>query len=136
MKILTAVICAVFFSQGLCAAPLDALRAPILMNFGQFPELYVKFNHTTHKNIPCRLCHHKRYEDGKRFVKCTIDGCHSIPGPHQTDPMSAFMAYHAAPAKRSCYGCHVRERAEHPEFRGCQPCHMIPAAKVAAQEKK
>lgn len=112
------------------AGNLLSIRKPILLDYGASPQLAVVFNHDTHKSVKCRTCHHMADEDGKRFVKCTIEPCHSLKGARERDPMSAFMAYHARDTDRSCYGCHVAERAKHPSFKGCQPCHMGPMSKT------
>lgn len=112
------------FAQIAYAGDLISIRKPILLNYGAYPQLYVTFNHDTHKTVKCRTCHHIADEQGKRFVKCTREECHSLKGAKQRDPLSAFMAYHARDMDRSCYGCHQMERATHASFRGCQPCHM------------
>lgn len=105
---------------------LKAIRKPIDMNFGASPRMAVIFNHSSHKKVKCRTCHHIENDEGKRFVNCTIEECHSITGARERDPMSMFMAYHAKGTDRSCYGCHKQEAATHPEFKGCRPCHMSP----------
>lgn len=115
--------------------PLKVLKNPIDMNYGVSPRLAVIFNHSTHKDIKCRLCHHEAAPGGKRFVPCTTEGCHSIQGARQRDPLSMFMAYHEPNTDRSCYGCHRKEAASHPEFKGCRPCHMSPQARMEAVAK-
>lgn len=117
------------------AANLKSIRGPIDMNYATSPAFAVVFNHSSHKQIKCRLCHHMEDEDGKRFVKCTIEPCHSTPGARERDPLSMFMAYHARDTDRSCYGCHKMEAKKYPEFRGCRPCHMSPQARKAMAEK-
>ena len=116
------------------AGNLYSLREPILLDYGASPRLYVTFNHNTHQTVKCRVCHHIKDAQGKRFVKCTQEGCHDLKGSRQRDPMSAFMAYHARGTDKSCYGCHQMERATYPEFKGCQPCHMGPFTKAAIQK--
>lgn len=115
--------------------PLKVLRLPIHMDWGGYPLLAVTFNHTTHKTVACRVCHHKVPADGDYYAPCTTSGCHNIPGPRERVPHSMFMAYHDPGSNHSCYGCHEREAATHPEFIGCRPCHMSPQARKAAAEK-
>lgn len=136
MKIL-AMIIFMLVSQSVLAGNLFSIREPILLNYGASPRLSVVFNHNTHKSVKCRTCHHIKDAQGKRFVNCTIQECHSLKGSRGRDPMSAFMAYHAKGTDKSCYGCHLEERASHPSFRGCQPCHMGPITKASlAQSEK
>lgn len=127
--------CVFTFSPGMAAAAeggkLLLLRKPITMDYGTSPLLAVVFNHSTHKKVKCRTCHHMEDNQGKRFVKCTIKECHSTPGARQRGPLSMFMAYHARDTDRSCYGCHKMEAATHPEFKGCRPCHMSPMSRQA-----
>lgn len=133
MKIL-AIIATLFIAQNAYADNLFALRKPILLDYGASPRLAVIFNHSTHKQVKCRTCHHIKDEEGKRFVKCTREECHSLKGARERDPMSAFMAYHTRDTDKSCYGCHQAERAKYPSFKGCQPCHMGPMTKAKLQK--
>lgn len=130
------VIVVLLLAQTAFADNLYSLRKPILMDYGPTPQLYVTFNHSSHKRVACRLCHHMPNEEGKRFVKCTIEPCHSLQGSRQRNPMSAFMAYHDRESDRSCYGCHLEKRARHPSFRGCQPCHMGPLTRASLEKDK
>lgn len=116
-------------------APLHSIKGPILMDYGASPRFSVTFNHSSHQQVKCRTCHHIRDAEGKRFVNCTIEPCHSQAGARLRNPESMFMAYHAPGMDRSCYGCHYKERAKHPEFRGCRPCHMSPQARKAMEAK-
>lgn len=133
------VFCLLITSGGIADAAdsgnLLSIRKPIDMNYGSSPRFAVIFNHSTHKTVKCRTCHHIATENGKRFVKCTIEACHSIPGARQRDPLSMFMAYHARGTDRSCYGCHKAEAATHPQFVGCRPCHMSPLTRKELAEK-
>lgn len=133
MKILPLII-VLLISQAVYAGNLKETYKPILLDYGASPRLAVVFNHSTHKQVKCRTCHHMADERGQRFVKCTREECHSLKGSKQRDPMSAFMAYHAKGTDRSCYGCHLEERASHPSFRGCQPCHMGPITKAKLEQ--
>lgn len=130
MKILP-VIAVLLLAQPVFAGNLFSLREPILLDYGASPRLAVTFNHNTHKTVKCRTCHHIVDEQGKRYVKCTQEGCHDLKGSKERNPMSAFMAYHAKGTDKSCYGCHRAERAKYPSFKGCQPCHMGPITKAA-----
>lgn len=133
MKILMT-IAFLLCAQVALAGNLLSIREPILLDYGASPRLAVVFNHNTHKEVKCRTCHHIVDAQGQRFVKCTREECHSLKGARQRDPMSEFMAYHARDTDRSCYGCHQQERATHPSFKGCQPCHMGPITKANLQK--
>ena len=115
----------------------DVLKNPIEMNGGSSPRMAVTFNHSSHKGINCRLCHHMETSEGDLFVPCTNEEFHATPGARKRDTMSLFMAYHDKNTDRSCYGCHKKEAAPRPQFKGkgCRPCHMSPQARVAAAEK-
>lgn len=134
MKILLAIVTILLLAQGAYAAGLNAIQKPMLLDYCSGPRLAVVFNHSTHKQVQCRTCHHIVDDEGKRYVKCTREECHSIPGSRERDPMSAFMAYHAKGTDRSCYGCHLERRAKYPSFRGCQPCHMGPETKAKLEK--
>lgn len=121
-------------AEGENTGSLKVLRKPILMDYGASPLLAVTFNHSSHKKIKCVLCHHMETSDGKRYVNCTNEECHSTPGARERDPMSMFMAYHDSNTDRSCYGCHKMESAKYPEFKGCRPCHMPPQARKTASK--
>lgn len=132
MKILTAILSGLLIMTACLAYARDvpsptgtfkALRKPIDLNYGQYPLLSVIFNHSSHKKVKCVTCHHMKTAENKLYVPCTNEDCHSLKGPHNTQPMSMFMAYHAPASNHSCYACHVRESASHPQFKGCRPCH-------------
>ena len=89
----------------------DVLKNPIEMNGGSSPRMAVTFNHSSHKGINCRLCHHMETSEGDLFVPCTNEECHATPGARKRDTMSLFMAYHDKNTDRSCYGCHKKEAA-------------------------
>lgn len=134
MKTLIAICAALLIAQAAHAGNLLSIREPILLDYGASPRLAVEFNHDAHKSVKCRTCHHIKDAEGKRFVKCTREDCHSLKGSRQRDPMSEFMAYHARGTDKSCYGCHQMERAKYPSFRGCQPCHMGPMTRANIQK--
>lgn len=119
------------------AENLNAIRRPLLLNYGASPLLSVVFNHNTHKEVKCRTCHHIVDTERKRYVKCTIEGCHALKGSYESNPMSAFMAYHAKGTDRSCYGCHLEERNKYTSFKGCEPCHIgaVTKAPIKKAEK-
>lgn len=131
-----ALITLLLLANAAYGAPLHALRGPILMDYGASPRFAVTFNHSSHKKVKCRTCHHIQDAEGKRFVACTIEPCHSQAGARLRNPESMFMAYHAPRTDRSCYGCHRMNRDKHPEFRGCRPCHMSPMARQAMETAK
>lgn len=112
--------------------PLHTFKQPIKLDDGTSRLMHVTFNHTSHKNIKCVTCHHEGLPDN-RYAPCSNELCHSIKGARERDPMSLFMAYHS-PDERSCMGCHQKEAANHPEFRGCRPCHMSPQTRAALEK--
>lgn len=112
-------------------ANLKAIKNPIELKDGTSKRMYVTFNHSSHKDIKCRACHHEGLP-GNRYASCTNEDCHSIKGPRERDTMSLFMAYHAQDTDRSCYGCHRQLAGKYPNFKGCRPCHMSPQAREAA----
>lgn len=113
----------------------DVLKNPIEMNDGNFAAYGRHLQSFSLKGINCKLCHHMETSDGDLFVPCTNEECHATPGARERDTMSLFMAYHDKNADRSCYGCHKKEAASHPQFKGCRPCHMSPQARAALVEK-
>lgn len=102
---------------------LKNLDKPIELNAGEVKSMYVVFNHSTHKSVACRVCHHEGLPKN-RYAPCTSPGCHTITAPSSREPLSVFMAYHALDMKRSCLGCHKSLRKEYPQFVGCKPCHQ------------
>ena len=110
------------------------LDKPMELNAGKSPRMFVTFNHSSHKKVACRTCHHEGLP-GQRYAACTNEECHSLPGPAERDPMSVYMAYHAPDTDRSCYGCHKKLAGKYPNFKGCQPCHMTPQGRKLAAEK-
>lgn len=114
------------------------IKNPIKIEGGESERMSVIFPHSAHKGVSCMHCHHEEGSDG-RYVSCRE--CHSTPGARERDPMSMFMAFHAKPGNRSCYGCHLAKREEDParyetRFRGCRPCHMSAASREALKSGK
>lgn len=116
--------------------PLKVLKTPVELNYGSYPQLAVTFNHSSHQDIKCVLCHHKAEKRETRYVDCTTAGCHSVKGARQRGVDSVFMAYHDPSSDRSCYGCHKREASRYPQFSGCRPCHTSPQGKKVAASSK
>lgn len=115
---------------------LKNLDKPILLDAGQSKRMYVTFNHSSHKKIACRTCHHEGLP-GNRYAPCTNKECHALTGASERDPMSVYMAYHAPDTDRSCYGCHKPLAGKYPNFKGCRPCHeTMRGAKVAENTDK
>lgn len=120
-----------------CAAPeagarnLNDLNRPMELEAGSSPRMHVTFNHSSHRQVACRTCHHMGLPDN-RYAPCTNEACHSQPGASNRKPMSVYMAYHAPDTDRSCYGCHKKLAGKYPNFKGCQPCHMTPQGRKAA----
>ncbi len=131
-------LCALVLALG-AAAPgahgrnLLDLDKPMELNAGKSPRMFVTFNHSSHRNVACRVCHHEGLP-GKRYAACTNEECHSLAGPAERDPMSVYMAYHAPDTDRSCYGCHKKLAGKYPNFPGCQPCHLTPQGRRLAAE--
>lgn len=101
---------------------LKDLDKPIELDSGNLKRMYVIFNHSSHKSVACRTCHHEGLP-GNRYAPCTNEECHALPGPAERNPMSVYMAYHAPGTDRSCYGCHKPLAGKYPGFKGCGPCH-------------
>lgn len=111
-------------------ANLKIMKNPIELKDGTSKRMYVTFNHSSHKDVKCRTCHHEGLP-GNRYASCTNEDCHSVKGARERDTMSLFMAYHAQDTDRSCYGCHRRLAGKYPNFKGCRPCHMSQQAREA-----
>lgn len=114
---------------------LKNLGKPIELDAGDVPRMYVVFNHSSHKKVACRNCHHDGLP-GNRYASCTNPECHAITSPSSREPLSVYMAYHAPDMKRSCLGCHKTLKEKHPEFRGCKPCHQSMASKAAMEKER
>lgn len=110
------------------------IKDPIVLESSVSPLLNVTFNHSTHRSVPCRTCHHEEGSEGW-YVSCSE--CHFIEGPRQTEVESSFHAFHSKESARSCYGCHQKMAAERPQdfphFTNCRPCHMTDEARDAAR---
>ena len=135
---------ALFAFSLLCGGPVQAgesrgnlsnIKKPIELNGGTSKRMFVTFNHSSHKGVKCRTCHHEGLPKD-RYASCTNEECHSIKGARERDTMSLFMAYHSPDTDRSCYGCHRKLAGKYPNFKGCRPCHMSPQAREAAAAKK
>ena len=128
MHYLCAMLCALSLLFGANAMAsqerpnLKNLDKSILLDSGSSKRMYVKFNHSSHKSVACRTCHHEGLP-GNRYASCTNQECHSIQGARERDTMSVYMAYHAPDTDRSCYGCHKSLAGKYPNFKGCRPCH-------------
>ena len=112
---------------------LFSIRKPIELDAGKSPRMYVTFNHSNHKSVKCRTCHHMGLP-GNRYAACTSEPCHSQPGASNRDVNSVYMAYHAPGMDRSCYGCHKALAGKYRNFKGCQPCHATPQGRKMAAE--
>lgn len=117
------------------ARNLKDLDKPMLLDAGDSKRMYVVFNHSSHKSVPCANCHHEGLP-GNRYAPCANPECHSITKPSSREPLSVFMAYHAAKTKRSCYGCHKTLAGKYPDFRGCRPCHQTPMGRKLSEAAK
>lgn len=126
MRYFLLVMCLVFASS---LAMADASRPnlrnidkPILLDAGDSKRMYVTFNHSSHKGITCKNCHHEGLP-GNRYASCSSKQCHAITAPSSREVLSVYMAYHAPGMKRSCFGCHKPLAGKYPGFKGCGPCH-------------
>lgn len=109
---------------------LKILNEPILLDAGDSKRMFVTFNHSSHKSVACRNCHHEGLP-GNRYASCTSPECHAITAASSREPLSVYMAYHAPDMKRSCYGCHKALAGKYAGFKGCGPCHKSWRAKPA-----
>lgn len=127
-------LCMSFSGLSVSARPnLKDLDKPMLLDAGTSQRMYVVFNHSSHKKIACRTCHHEGLP-GNRYASCTNEECHSLKGASERDPMSVYMAYHAQDTDRSCYGCHKPLAGKYPGFKGCSPCHQTMQGKKLADK--
>lgn len=128
MRYLCLAMCmtALLFASAVCADSarpnLKNLGKPIELHAGDNSRMYVIFNHSTHKGIACRTCHHEGLP-GNRYASCTNKQCHAETAASSREPLSVYMAYHAPHTQRSCYGCHKPLAGKYPGFKGCGPCH-------------
>ena len=103
-----------------------AMSKPIELHNSADRHFHTTFNHSTHRAVPCHTCHHEEGSDG---IYSPCSECHATAGPHETDPMSVFQAFHSR-HERSCLSCHKKMLNADPEryalFRGCRPCHVSP----------
>lgn len=106
------------------AAPADGLEM-----VGSNPKKVVKFNHSTHKDIECTVCHHP--VDGKEnFAKCATAGCHDdLAGKKGTKSLYYVVHSKKNVKFQSCLQCHDKIVAEKPDLKkdltGCakSKCH-------------
>ena len=126
MRYLILVFCFLLFASPACADAarpnLKNISGPILIDAGDSKRMYVTFNHSNHKDIACRNCHHEGLP-GNRYASCTAKECHAITAPSSREVLSVYMAYHAPDTKRSCFGCHKPLAGKYQGFKGCSPCH-------------
>lgn len=114
---------------------LKNLDKPIELNAGEIKRMYVTFNHSSHKDVKCRTCHHTGLS-GNRYASCTSPECHALTAPSSREVLSVYMAYHAPDMDRSCFGCHKPLVGKYPNFKGCQPCHQSLSAWKTAESLK
>lgn len=126
MRVLLFVVCALLLAGPVLADAarpnLKNLSQPILIAKGPSKRMYVTFNHSTHREITCRNCHHTGLP-GNRYASCNNAECHAIVAPNSREVLSVYMAYHAPDTQRSCFGCHKPLAGKYPGFKGCSPCH-------------
>jgi len=95
-----------------------------------FPKKEVVFNHSTHKSVDCKICHHT-WDGAAKIGKCNDAGCHDNMDSKAKDIKALYMAFHTKEikAKDSCYSCHVKiagdDAAKKKELAGCakSKCH-------------
>lgn len=90
----------------------------------------VIFNHSTHKDEECNVCHHP--VDGKDdYRPCGTEGCHDITGTKDKSVHSYNQAMHKKKDNKhqSCVSCHEKlagdDKAKKKELAGCakSKCH-------------
>jgi len=105
---------------------LAKLKQPTVMGTASHPRMHVLFKHVRHKNVECTVCHHMEDPDGKTYVSCSSEGCHSDKDRKSREPDSYFMAMHNPQSHHSCLGCHRAEEPKNHRVRdlgGCHTCH-------------
>lgn len=111
------------------------LDKSIELNAGESKRMYVSFNHSSHTQVACRICHHTGLK-GNRYASCTSPQCHAQTAPSSREPLSVYMAYHAQNTNRSCFGCHKPLAGKYPGFKGCSPCHLGESARKMSEASK
>lgn len=113
----------------IAAAPALADRPDVpadgLDLMGSKPEKKVVFNHSTHKDSDCAVCHHP--VGGKEnFGKCATAGCHDdLQGKKKAEgkPAPLYFVVH-------------NKKAEDMKFPSCISCHAKAAGEDAARKKE
>lgn len=90
------------------AVPADGIK----MDKGKQP---VVFNHSTHKNEKCGVCHHP--VDGKEnYQKCGSAGCHDSMDRKDKSEKGYYNAIHGKNLKfMNCLTCHLEVAAKEPD---------------------
>lgn len=109
----------------IAAAPALAARPDVpadgLELMGSKPEKKVVFNHTTHKDSDCAVCHHP-VEGKENFGKCATAGCH--------DDLQGKKG------QKALYNVVHNKKAEDMKYPSCISCHVKAAGDDAARKKE
>ncbi len=92
-----------------CALPsLKAAEAPADGLVLKMTKKHVVFNHSAHKSLDCKTCHHTW--DGKSAIqKCSTKGCHDNVDRKAKGVHSYYEAMHARKGSHdSCLACHKK----------------------------
>ena len=88
---------ALFAFSLLCAGPAQAgesrgnlnnIKKPIELNDGTSKRMFVTFNHSSHKGVKCRTCHHEGLPKD-RYASCASRGSPSVKGARERNPMKS-----------------------------------------------
>lgn len=103
-------------------APDDDLEINVIQGHSE-RNLGVVFNHSSHEDINCFVCHHKNTE---KDVPESCANCHTDTAPDAQGPKSYFRAMHVKGTKQtSCLACHQEEFEGDKDLTGCvnSSCH-------------
>ena len=99
---------------------------PMTMDKTGQAKRQVIFNHSSHAQTDCAVCHHKAVE-GNIYVGCAVPGCHDNFDKKDKSEHSYYQMTHNKKSEKSCMGCHQKAAADNPAlkemFKGCNPCH-------------
>ncbi|MEW5775058.1 MAG: cytochrome c3 family protein [Thermodesulfobacteriota bacterium] len=105
---LTSAVVVCFFAVAALAAakaPADGLKMAKT-------QKSVVFNHSTHKKVDCKDCHHE-WDGAGAVKKCSDAGCHDVMDKADKSVKSYYQAMHNKKAKVStCVSCHDAEAAK------------------------
>lgn len=116
----------------LCGSQMAQARPEVpsgVLDFaGSKPEKMVKFNHATHKDSDCGVCHHV-VNGAETYEKCATAGCHDDLTGKKSPALYAVVHSKKELKFQTCMSCHVAKAADDPakkkELTGCKGslCH-------------